>query len=327
MKLGRGACLIPIGPPRPRIDLSGQAFGRLLVLECLGPSVHGNTLWRCRCTCDGERVVAGNDLKRKKGGVVSCGACPSSMQGNAVACPPPVRPASKVCQACGIEKPVSGFHLLRRGGNQTQALCKPCAIARRKSYLPPPRPRAVRPPKAPPKRRWRDLAGQRFGRLTAIRMVGRDARRHGVLWECACDCGAIKAVTSVHLTFRPGRGTRSCGCLELERRLRSKVGEYVGGNERVFRSVQAWARAVRASRPARCEMCGWDRAKCDVHHRIPMSNGGLSVVSNGLVLCPNCHREQHEQLRLTNSPDRSPIPTVAPPTQQSGVAPITRGEA
>ncbi len=53
-----------------------------------------------------------------------------------------------------------------------------------------------------------DLAGQRFGRLTAIRDVGRSGRK--VLWECRCDCGAIRSVTSARL--RSG-GTKGCGCV------------------------------------------------------------------------------------------------------------------
>lgn len=53
-----------------------------------------------------------------------------------------------------------------------------------------------------------NLAGQRFGRLTAIEIVSRNP----VIWKCLCDCGTIK-------TFRPGclkQNTKSCGCLRKE---------------------------------------------------------------------------------------------------------------
>lgn len=51
-----------------------------------------------------------------------------------------------------------------------------------------------------------DISGERFGRLTAIRRLGRK-------WECVCDCGEITAVDISHL--RRGN-TKSCGCLNSE---------------------------------------------------------------------------------------------------------------
>jgi len=54
-----------------------------------------------------------------------------------------------------------------------------------------------------------DIAGQRFGRLTALSAV--DGQRiHGSLaWLCRCDCGTEKVLSSD--TLRAGR-TQSCGC-------------------------------------------------------------------------------------------------------------------
>ena len=39
----------------------------------------------------------------------------------------------------------------------------------------------------------------------------------------------------------------------------------------------------------------WAEARCDVHHITPRAEGGKNFVSNGVVLCPNCHRVAHEQ--------------------------------
>lgn len=36
--------------------------------------------------------------------------------------------------------------------------------------------------------RYQDISGQRFGRLQAVKCVGRDKQRMA-LWECDCDCG------------------------------------------------------------------------------------------------------------------------------------------
>jgi len=55
--------------------------------------------------------------------------------------------------------------------------------------------------------RFRDLAGQRFGRLLVIERAGNKGRR--VCWRCRCDCGAEVEVRSPSLTR--GR-TVSCGC-------------------------------------------------------------------------------------------------------------------
>lgn len=52
------------------IDLTGQVFGRLTVVEKTG--VHnGKTQWRCKCECGNEHVVSSTNLR---GGMVkSCG--------------------------------------------------------------------------------------------------------------------------------------------------------------------------------------------------------------------------------------------------------------
>lgn len=57
-----------------------------------------------------------------------------------------------------------------------------------------------------------DLAGQRFGRLVAVKMVGK-ASGGTALWECICDCGKKHIVRSASL--RNG-DTQSCGCLHRE---------------------------------------------------------------------------------------------------------------
>lgn len=52
-----------------------------------------------------------------------------------------------------------------------------------------------------------DLNGARFGKLIAIRPVGRHGKR--ILWLCSCDCGEQTVVRRTNLTRH---GTRSCGC-------------------------------------------------------------------------------------------------------------------
>lgn len=57
-----------------------------------------------------------------------------------------------------------------------------------------------------------DLAGKKFGRLTAIEIAG-TSKQHVAVWRCICDCGNEKLVERYCLT--QGR-VRSCGCLPRE---------------------------------------------------------------------------------------------------------------
>lgn len=55
---------------------------------------------------------------------------------------------------------------------------------------------------------FQDLSGQKFGFLTAIKVVEKNNKGESV-WECICDCGNITKSTCSNLK----RGhTKSCGC-------------------------------------------------------------------------------------------------------------------
>lgn len=149
-------------------------------------------------------------------------------------------------------------------------------------------------------RYMRDLTGVRNGRLVAVACVSRD-KDGRALWKCVCDCGGAKVVQGNNLT-RPA-GTKSCGCLlrEAARVRRNRDGCWndgksyaIGQGERCYKTRHAWAKAVIRHYGNHCERCGWNKARCDAHHRIRKSKGGLHTVANGIVLCPNCHRIEHE---------------------------------
>lgn len=57
-----------------------------------------------------------------------------------------------------------------------------------------------------------DLTGQKFGRLTVIKLSN-EKQKKTLLWECKCDCGGAKIVIGISL--RIGR-TQSCGCIARE---------------------------------------------------------------------------------------------------------------
>jgi hypothetical protein len=55
----------------PKVDLTGQKFGLLKVVEEAGRSNAGKVLWRCVCQCGNEVTVVGGDLR--SGRTASCG--------------------------------------------------------------------------------------------------------------------------------------------------------------------------------------------------------------------------------------------------------------
>lgn len=57
-----------------------------------------------------------------------------------------------------------------------------------------------------------EIAGQRFGKLEAIRPVKKD-KRGNIQWLCKCDCGSTKLVAAAYLI---GGRTKSCGCMRRE---------------------------------------------------------------------------------------------------------------
>jgi|GEM_PF-6515604 len=77
-------------------DISGQRFGKLVVLgkgESKGP---GRTTWNCKCDCGNEKTIRGDALKN--GYTKSCGSClrsDSSMKKLFVMIPVPI---NEVCQ-------------------------------------------------------------------------------------------------------------------------------------------------------------------------------------------------------------------------------------
>ena len=63
----------------------------------------------------------------------------------------------------------------------------------------------------------KDLTGQQFGRLIAIRPT-EECRHHSMVWECRCDCGNTAFVRSADLC---AGNTKSCGCLKKENAVRN----------------------------------------------------------------------------------------------------------
>ena len=62
----------------------------------------------------------------------------------------------------------------------------------------------------------KDITGQKFGRLTAIKIIGFKEDKNGnkrAVWLCKCDCGNLAEICGTDL--RSGH-TKSCGCIHNE---------------------------------------------------------------------------------------------------------------
>jgi hypothetical protein len=91
--------------------------------------------------------------------------------------------------------------------------------------------------------RFRDLSGQRIGRLLVIRDSGKRHKKSGAkLWQCRCDCGRTKLIETSCLTRK--EGTLSCGCLFVERLAqlnRTHGARSIGVPPGVKRAYSSWA--------------------------------------------------------------------------------------
>ena len=73
-----------------------------------------------------------------------------------------------------------------------------------------------------------DLSGQRFGRLTVLERLDDIVQENGrkrSLYRCVCDCGNEKDVRGENLT---GGVTKSCGCLNKERKSETNIKDLTG---------------------------------------------------------------------------------------------------
>lgn len=161
------------------LDLLGQRFGRLAVVERAGRNKAGKICWKCRCDCGNFTTVATSLLR--SGSVSSCGCLAKENRridisnkrfGRLVA----LRYAGKgrwLCRCdCGNETTVITAHLT--GGHT-----KSCGCLQRENTS---------------KANQISILGKKFGNLTVIAM---ESPRK---CTCRCDCGNIVHVARKKLT-------------------------------------------------------------------------------------------------------------------------------
>jgi hypothetical protein len=204
------------------INEAGKRYGRLIVLGRAKPPEHGSlsyrrkAFWLCQCDCGNDTIA--NAISLRNGTVTSCG-CFRSEKSAQFASELGRRPndymivdvtgqrfgmLTVLCRAerrenqrslywqcrcdCGKIVEVRGTAL--RHGHTTSCGCK-----RRQAHG-----NAFK---------IKEVAGQRFGALVALRMVGDAPNGNGKTWAFKCDCGTEKTIRLKDVT---SGNTRSCGC-------------------------------------------------------------------------------------------------------------------
>lgn len=112
---------------------------------------------------------------------------------------------------CGTEKPVNQRNLLEGKTNN-------CGCTRSEHM------KKIRKKIKGQHSKFRtDLTGQHFGRWTVLGKAEHQVGKHPV-WECQCECGAIRAVA--HSSLVNGQ-SQSCGCMRVDMQMhRHYFGSY-----------------------------------------------------------------------------------------------------
>ena len=152
-------------------DLSGQKFGLLTAIEPTEQRKSRSVVWKCRCDCGNTAFVSAKELKQS--GKKSCGCLDTSsikdLTGEKFGMLTVLEKTDErdhhtvvwKCECdCGNIINVSGRDLIHKRKESCGCVNK----------------------------HMKDLAGQKFGMLTAVEPIAEREKKCAV-WKCLCDCG------------------------------------------------------------------------------------------------------------------------------------------
>ena len=191
---------------RKHMDLTGQRFGRLTVIEELPERDENKRIqWKCKCDCG--NIFISNSIDLRQGNTVSCGCkrkehfSIKDLTGQQFGYLTVLKQSEKQhkygnilwdCECiCGNIVSVQGNQLT--GGKTKSCGCMKGQIISDKKL--------------------QDLTGQQFGKLTVIRRAPNHPSNNFVYWYCDCECGTKDYIVSGQ-NLKQGY-TQSCGCLTL----------------------------------------------------------------------------------------------------------------
>ena len=251
---------------RTEHDITGRAFGRLLVLAH-AYTAHGRVYWQCVCDCGNSCVVRQDALVFGK--TTSCGKhFASELTGQRFGRLKVLRRAAN--NSCGQTRWICfcdcGKTLTVLGNSLTSGNTRSCGCYKTESLR-------------------SDLRGNRIGRLTVLEVADRPSHvcNGSAYWLCACDCGNTVVVSADSLKKGlkgTGKGARSCGCLNRESASQRMSRE---GNPnwraewsdeerrrntapRRTKRYIAWCRSVYTRDGFTCVLCGKRGGVLHAHH-------------------------------------------------------------
>ena len=276
-----------------KVDLTGQRFGKLVVIGDSGKRCNGAVMWDCACDCGNETTQRTDHLRIKKNpncGCVKRQGMVKDVSGErfgklVVVCDTGKRDINGQviwnCKCdCGNMKQIIGQSL--RKGNAKSCGCE------MKKYI----------------GKSKDLRLRKFGLLTPICMTEERSYK-AIIWECMCDCGNKALVSSRNLLKGD---TKSCGCLKELVLFASGIehpryNPQLTDEDRLNRRYQMsgenqihWSRTVFEKEDFTCQLCGQRGGKLNAHHlnawnAFPEQRFDLD---NGVTLCVDCHKEFHK---------------------------------
>ena len=207
-------------------DLSGQKFNRLTVIR-RDESVLNKVSWICKCECGNEISVTTSHLKC--GHTQSCGCLQKEkareanfldLTGQRFGRLTVKKEADKYISPQGLKfvqwlcKCDCGNDTIVLATNLKKGTTKSCGCYNIEQAK---------------KRLFKDLTGQKFGRLTAIKPIENHTNSNGksmmTKWLCRCDCGNECNVQSGNLL---SGHTLSCGCYNKEQASKRSLINLVG---------------------------------------------------------------------------------------------------
>jgi len=294
------------------INLTGQKFGRLTVLED-GGRKGGEVLWKCLCECGNTVDVIGSNLRR--GNTKSCGCLQKerTSETNKKDLTNQKFGRLTVLEDVGRTHGYVLWKCLCECGNTVNVMASSLQSGATQSCGCYNKERVSETSKI-------DLTGQKFGRLTVLEDVGR-AKSKQVIWKCLCDCGNIVDVISGHLQSGI---TKSCGCLHKEQMsMRSKKENnpaWKGGITPLTQTIRhctqyiEWRKLIFQRDDFTCGHCLVRGGKLHAHHikrfsKIIEENhittledaigcATLWDIDNGITLCKKCHKKEHSKEKV-----------------------------
>lgn len=135
--------------------------------------------------------------------------------------------------------------------------------------------------------RGKDITGQKFGRLTAIRPTDKRVN-NSIVWIFQCDCGNTKEIPAYYVV---NNGVQSCGCLkrETDKQPKGNIKDEIGNKYGHLTVVARAGSNIGGQAMWECE--------CDCPAKTHIIVLGNNLRRGHTVSC-GCERRSHGELRV-----------------------------